>query len=235
VQNEQPFISTVQKHLHLLSNTYTHKHIHTQENAIQCQVSFQPSQEKRVYFSVAGIALPSAAELLSHATPTPPGPTAIETAAGTAHSPATAVSSGGVPAMLNPEAIRSTPALNIMHSSPAIVLGEASATRLHTGVVLSTAPLMGGAPYVDPNVPRWLHVHVRPSVRGLLRLMHEAQLRKGGLLNTLRSLADGHWVLAFQNGDRCRDAHGKVQQHTAQLRGLYKQLAHAFISPLVLD
>lgn len=101
------------------------------------------------------------------------------------------------------------------------------------GVVVSSAPLMGGAPFVDPNVSRWLHVHVRPSVRGLLRLMHEAHARKGGLLYTLRSLADGHWVLAFQNAERCREAHRKVQQHAQQLRGLYKQLAHVFVAPLL--
>jgi len=63
--------------------------------------------------------------------------------------------------------------------------------------------------------------------------MHEAHARKGGLLYTLRSLADGHWVLAFQNAERCREAHRKVQQHAQQLRGLYKQLAHVFVAPLL--
>jgi len=41
----------------------------------------------------------------------------------------------------------------------------------NTGVVLSLAPLLGANPEVDRLHPRWLHVHVRPHVRGLLKLL----------------------------------------------------------------
>jgi len=41
----------------------------------------------------------------------------------------------------------------------------------NTGVVLSLAPLLGANPKVDRSHPRWLHVHVRPHVRGLLKLL----------------------------------------------------------------
>ena len=41
----------------------------------------------------------------------------------------------------------------------------------NTGVVLSIAPLLGADAAVDRSHPRWLHVHVRPPVRGLLKLL----------------------------------------------------------------
>ena len=40
-----------------------------------------------------------------------------------------------------------------------------------SGLVLSLAPLMGAAAQVDSSHPKWLHVHVRPPVRGLLKLL----------------------------------------------------------------
>ncbi len=41
----------------------------------------------------------------------------------------------------------------------------------NSAVVLSPAPLLGASPQVDGSHPRWLHVHVRPPVRGLLKLL----------------------------------------------------------------
>lgn len=41
----------------------------------------------------------------------------------------------------------------------------------NSGLVLSLAPLMGAAAQVDSSHPKWLHVHVRPPVRGLLKLL----------------------------------------------------------------
>ena len=37
------------------------------------------------------------------------------------------------------------------------------------GTVLSVAPLMGCEPDADPVHSQWLHVHVRPPVRALLK------------------------------------------------------------------
>ncbi len=38
------------------------------------------------------------------------------------------------------------------------------------GIVLSVAPLMGADPAIDASHKRWLHIHVRPPVRGLLKV-----------------------------------------------------------------
>jgi hypothetical protein len=50
--------------------------------------------------------------------------------------------------------------------------------------VLSVAPLLGAHPYTDQGVPKWLHVHVRPSVRGLLRV-----IKVGGQLQSVEEVA----------------------------------------------
>ena len=58
-----------------------------------------------------------------------------------------------------------------------MVLAEAGAGA-KTGRALSVAPLLGAAATVDPGHARWLHVHVRPPARGLLktvRVRHSMQ------------------------------------------------------------
>lgn len=40
---------------------------------------------------------------------------------------------------------------------------------LCAGVVLSVAPLIGADPCVDASHKRWLHIHVRPHARGMLK------------------------------------------------------------------
>lgn len=54
---------------------------------------------------------------------------------------------------------------------PVAVLADPAPTKLNAGVVLSVAPLLGTEPRCDAQVPRWLHLHVRPSLRGLLRVV----------------------------------------------------------------
>jgi hypothetical protein len=49
-------------------------------------------------------------------------------------------------------------------------LGCRLAAYFLSGIVLSVAPLMGADPVIDPSHKRWLHVHVRPPVRGLLKV-----------------------------------------------------------------
>ena len=58
----------------------------------------------------------------------------------------------------------------LLRSLPVTVVADPSPTKPNSGVVLSVAPLLGADPRVDRGVPKWLHVHVRPSVRGLLRV-----------------------------------------------------------------
>jgi hypothetical protein len=48
--------------------------------------------------------------------------------------------------------------------------GPTSTCYVLPGIVLSVAPLMGADPVIDPSHKRWLHVHVRPPVRGLLKV-----------------------------------------------------------------
>ena len=62
----------------------------------------------------------------------------------------------------------------------------------NTGVVLSLAPLLGANPEVDRSHPRWLHVHVRPHVRGLLKLLKVHALYLAGCIDVLlcQSLLD---------------------------------------------
>ena len=49
-----------------------------------------------------------------------------------------------------------------------------------------TPPLLGAGPYPDPSYARWLHVHVRPSVKGLLRVLRTIATRKAGTLQVRR-------------------------------------------------
>jgi hypothetical protein len=60
---------------------------------------------------------------------------------------------------------------SLLRSLPLAVLADPSPSRPQAGIVLSVAPLLGAHPYTDQGVPKWLHVHVRPSVRGLLRVI----------------------------------------------------------------
>ena len=46
--------------------------------------------------------------------------------------------------------------------------GESPLLRC-AGVVLSHAPLMGSDPVIDESHNRWLHIHVRPPVSGMLK------------------------------------------------------------------
>lgn len=57
-------------------------------------------------------------------------------------------------------------------AAPAVVLVEAAVDvgiDLGGGSALSVAPLLGAAAAVDAAHPRWLHVHVRPPARGLIK------------------------------------------------------------------
>ncbi|GIL70594.1 hypothetical protein Vretimale_3711 [Volvox reticuliferus] len=122
----------------------------------------------------------------------------------------------------------------VLYSSPAVVLADPAPTRLNAGIVLSVSPLMGCDPSVDKNVPKWLHVHVRPSVRGLLRLLRSAAGgRKGGLLGALRHLVDGHWVLAFPDAERAGNARQLVEQSAHRLRALYCELLSPVLSTVM--
>jgi hypothetical protein len=67
---------------------------------------------------------------------------------------------------------------SLLCSLPVAVLADPSPNRPQAGIVLSVAPLLGAHPYTDQGVAKWLHVHVRPSVRGLLRVIKVGQGRR---------------------------------------------------------
>lgn len=56
-------------------------------------------------------------------------------------------------------------------NSAATVLLAEPRQEAGSGAVLSLAPLVGADPQLDRAHPRWLHIHVRPPVRGLLKLL----------------------------------------------------------------
>jgi len=47
---------------------------------------------------------------------------------------------------------------------------DADYVRRLVGIVLSHAPLMGADPVIDEAHNRWLHIHVRPPVTGMLKV-----------------------------------------------------------------
>ena len=59
-----------------------------------------------------------------------------------------------------------------------------------SGIVLSVAPLMGADPIIDPSHKRWLHVHVRPPVRGLLKVPSSVSYHTLTMLLGSSTLAD---------------------------------------------
>lgn len=210
-------------------------------SAIPCIVSFSPGQERRVYFSVSGAPLSRAAEYLS---------SGLASAAGQQQQQLHP--NRGIQIELKNDARL---AAGLLHSSAAVVLADPAPTRLNTGIVASLAPLMGSDPMQDKNVQKWLHVHVRPSVRGLLRVLQSATLsnhhkitlpaqqqsekqgqggggfgaKKVGILSAMRQLADGHWVLAFPDAPRSHLACQTVKQHAEKLRSVYAELLLSFV------
>lgn len=182
--------------------------------AIPCQVSFQAGTEKRVYLSAKGA-------LLEH----------IETLE---QDPGLLLLSSvpPSPSMLS-GAHQDTSRGELLHSSPGIVLAEPAPTRLNYGVVMATAPLLGCNPFADANVPRWLHIHVRPTVKGLLRVVRLSPGRKGGLLHMVKTLADGHWVLSFQDSERVEAAILLANEQARRVRAIHKAVAVLVVESLV--
>lgn len=132
-------------------------------------------------------------------------------------------------------------------SLPAAVLADPgkaagadnATTNAARATVLSVAPLVSTEASPDANVPRWLHVHVRPSLRGLMRVVRAGGgastggtgagggggggavgggNKRGGVVVAARALADGHWVLAFADAESAAAAAGLLRARAAQLR-----------------
>jgi hypothetical protein len=103
------------------------------------------------------------------------------------------------------------------------------------------APLLGTGTRPDGKVARWLHVHVRPSVRVLLRAARDAGRTGGaggGALGgpaPLRALVDGHWVLSFPDAQQAEGAAATAEGAAATLRSVYAELLGALITDGRID
>ncbi|KAL4532225.1 hypothetical protein Ndes2437B_g02640 [Nannochloris sp. 'desiccata'] len=87
------------------------------------------------------------------------------------------------------------------------ILDPGTGSTLEYGTILSVAPLLAAAPAVDPDHPQWLHVHVRPQRSALLRLLGTGGGLSGAELAAMdEQLAEGHWVLAFPDGEAAKKA-----------------------------
>ncbi|KAK9825468.1 hypothetical protein WJX81_005951 [Elliptochloris bilobata] len=141
-----------------------------------------------------------------------------------------ALSVAGMP----PSDLGSDAALDALAAAPAVVLVEAAegiGIDLGGGSALSVAPLLGAAAAVDAAHPRWLHVHVRPPARGLVKTVRAASAAGAGMVaaQLQRQLVDGHWVLSFPDAAAAQAAAVLVQDHAARFQ---RQLAAA-LAPLL--
>ena len=88
---------------------------------------------------------------------------------------------------------------------------------------------MGADPAVDDSHARWLHIHVRPPVPGLLKVLKASGV--GTTFSNLgRQLHDGHWVLSFVDAERAAAARDLVDQRQSKLRAQYCDA----LAPLIL-
>jgi len=117
----------------------------------------------------------------------------------------------------------------VVRSVPVVLLAD-QGSRVNSGKVLSVAPLMGANPLIDPAHKRWLHIHVRPPVRGLLKVLRASSVASTHS-NLARQLVDGHWVLSFPDGDAAHSARDLVDQHQAKLRASYCDALAALLLP----
>lgn len=106
-----------------------------------------------------------------------------------------------------------------VRANPVVLLAD-QGSRVNLGKVLSVAPLMGANPTIDPAHKRWLHIHVRPPVRGLLKVLRSSSIATTHA-NLAHLLVDGHWVLNFSNSEKANAARDLVDQHQAKLRASY--------------
>ncbi|GMH41903.1 hypothetical protein BSKO_09813 [Bryopsis sp. KO-2023] len=114
---------------------------------------------------------------------------------------------------------------------PVVILAAPAASSLNAGMVLSVAPLLGTDPAVDGTHPRWLHLHVRPSVRRFVKAVQACDQWNRSLIKSWQPLVDGHWVLSFQDGDHANNAKLMVQQHAAKITALYCDVLTPLLSP----
>lgn len=106
-------------------------------------------------------------------------------------------------------------------ASPVVaIIDPGTGPTLGYGTVLSVAPLLAAAPAVDSAHPQWLHVHVRPQGSVMLRTLN-AGPEGAELASMERQLAEGHWVLAFENGATAQQAADAIVEAAKEFRGAH--------------
>ncbi len=111
----------------------------------------------------------------------------------------------------------------VIAASPVVaIVDPGTGSSLGYGTVLSVAPLLAAAPAVDTEHPQWLHVHVRPQRSVLLQLLKSGP--SGAELAAMdQQLAEGHWVLAFPDGDSAKKAAEIVVESANVLRKVHQK------------
>ena len=100
-----------------------------------------------------------------------------------------------------------------------VLLSDPAPMRLGAGIVLAVAPLAGVDPYIDRSHANWLHLRVRAPLSSLLVASGVGDFRLGHRDPAARKLADGHWTLAFADGERAGAARDLIARAAEQLRG----------------
>jgi len=170
----------------------------TESECMQCKVAFSHGVERLVLMCVLG--LPSSQDTTT---------TDIDNTAVTAA-----------------EKEDSIPLSATVLSSPVVaILDPGTGSTIEYGTVLSVAPLLAATPAVDSDHPQWLHVHVRPQRSILLRLSTTPGGGSSGaeLAAMDEHLAEGHWVLAFPDGEAANKAAERVVQGAKVVREVHEK------------
>eukprot|EP00884_Botryococcus_braunii_P017497 jgi/Botrbrau1/4430/Bobra.0348s0019.1 len=112
---------------------------------------------------------------------------------------------------------------------PSVVLAAPHALQ-PPGAVISVAPLMGSQAAIDRQHKRWLHIDVRPPVRGLIKTLRATTPATVGQ-QLGKQLVDGHWVLAFPDPAAAQEAKDLLEDRAAGLRVMYARA----LEPLLLS
>lgn len=119
------------------------------------------------------------------------------------------------------------------HSSPAVVLAQCFNNTVDAGVIVGLAPLVSLSVYQDQEQQSWLHVIVRPVVKSLQKLVSQHSKGRGLLFTSLASLAEGHWILSFQDASRCQAAVKLVRESAELLAIAYRRQAGKLVNSLL--
>lgn len=101
-------------------------------------------------------------------------------------------------------------------------------------VALACAPLAGARVKADPRLDRWLHMTVRPPLRGLMITVCRGDpLMDDTVSLSPQYLTPGHWVLAFRDGSTARKATEALRAATRALEQVHEDIAVALFEGVI--